>query len=58
MMALIPANAHGEYFIDRYHCLRKIETTLDHENKRLGKTNSLPASNHNHPSNGWFAHRL
>lgn len=33
MMALLPANAHGEYFIDRYHCLRKIEVTLGHDNK-------------------------
>lgn len=33
MKALVPANAHGEYFIDRYHCLRKIEITLGHDNK-------------------------
>lgn len=33
MKALVPVNAQGEYFIDRYHCLRKVEMTLGHDNK-------------------------
>lgn len=28
MLELIPVQAHGEYILDRYHCLRKIENTM------------------------------
>lgn len=28
MLDLIPINAHGEYILDRYHCLRKIVVTM------------------------------
>lgn len=32
MLDLVPVNAHGEYVLDRYHCLRKIENSLGHQN--------------------------
>lgn len=25
LLSLVPQGAHGEYFLDRYHCLQKIE---------------------------------
>lgn len=28
MLELVPIQAHGEYILDRYHCLRKIENTM------------------------------
>lgn len=28
MLELVPNQAHGEYILDRYHCLRKIENTM------------------------------
>lgn len=28
MLELVPAVAHGEYFVDRYHCLRKVRDTM------------------------------
>lgn len=31
MLELVPAGAHGEFILDRYHCLRKIENTLGHQ---------------------------
>lgn len=37
MLELVPVGAHGEYVVDRYHCLRKIENTLGHQNRLLGK---------------------
>ncbi|MCC4380190.1 ISLre2 family transposase, partial [Limosilactobacillus reuteri] len=31
--SLVPQGAHGEYFLDRYHCLQKIEHTLGQHNE-------------------------
>ena len=28
MLELVPIQTHGEYILDRYHCLRKIENTI------------------------------
>lgn len=35
MLDLVPAQAHGEYVVDRYHCKRKIKTTLGPDNRFL-----------------------
>lgn len=32
LMNLVLATAHGKYFIDRYHCLCKIEHTMGRDN--------------------------
>ncbi|MEK0411238.1 ISLre2 family transposase [Limosilactobacillus reuteri] len=33
LLSLVPQGAHGEYFLDRYHCLQKIEYTLGRHNE-------------------------
>ncbi|MBB1079278.1 UPF0236 family protein, partial [Limosilactobacillus sp. STM2_1] len=33
LLDLVPQGAHGEYFLDRYHCLQKIERTLGQRNE-------------------------
>ncbi|WP_404899824.1 ISLre2 family transposase [Limosilactobacillus reuteri] len=33
LLSLVPQGAHGEYFLDRYHCLQKIEHTLGRHNE-------------------------
>uniref|UniRef100_UPI002B0604EE UPF0236 family transposase-like protein n=1 Tax=Limosilactobacillus reuteri TaxID=1598 RepID=UPI002B0604EE len=33
LLSLVPQGAHGEYFLDRYHCLQKIEHTLGQHNE-------------------------
>ena len=33
MLNLVPIGAKGAYFLDRYHCLQKIETTLGKDNE-------------------------
>ena len=32
LLDLLPGYTHGEYFLDRYHCLRKIENTSGRQN--------------------------
>ncbi|MCC4373009.1 ISLre2 family transposase, partial [Limosilactobacillus reuteri] len=33
LLSLVPQGAHGKYFLDRYHCLQKIEHTLGRHNE-------------------------
>ncbi|MCC4425430.1 UPF0236 family transposase-like protein, partial [Limosilactobacillus reuteri] len=33
LLSLVPQGAHGEYFLDRYHYLQKIEHTLGRHNE-------------------------
>lgn len=37
MLELVPAQAHGEYVLDRYHCKRKIKNTLGPHQRLLDK---------------------
>lgn len=33
LLSLVSQGAHGEYFLDRYHCLQKIEHALGQHNE-------------------------